>query len=153
VLVVAIIGLIACFMLNPFPGPDQTLMSRLFYDGIRPLAVNLGESQDLGSLLGGESARTFRLLIGLVLGLALLAFAFRPVDFRGSHDNMPGGLVVGLAEVGAWYLSSNIPVATFDGNVSLGGFYEPWHMLADRTRAGRRRAVCWRRSPVSLSAR
>ena len=131
VLVFAIIGLIAYFMVNPFPGSDQTLMSLLFYDWIRPLAVNLGESQDLGYLLGGESARTSRLVIGLVLGLALLAFAFRSVDFRGSRDNMLGGLVVGLAVVGAWYLSSNIEVESFDGNVSLAGYYEQWDMLAD----------------------
>ena len=118
-------------MLNPFPGSDQTLMSRLFYDWIRPLAVNLGESQDLGYLLGDESARTSRLLIGLVLGLALLTFAFRSVDFRSSRDNMLGGLVVGLAVVGAWYLNSNIEVESFDGNVSLAGYYAQWDMLAD----------------------
>ncbi|MCG6966717.1 MAG: YeeE/YedE family protein [Chromatiaceae bacterium] len=131
VVVFAIIALIAYFMLSPFPGSDQTLMSLLFYDWIRPLSVNLGSSQDLGYLLGGESAVTVRLGIGLVLCLALTAYAFRSVDFRGSRDNILGGLVVGLAVVGAWYLSSNIQVESFDGNVSLSTYYNQWDMLAD----------------------
>jgi len=131
IVVFAIIALIAYFMLNPFPGSDQTLMSVVFYDWIRPLSVNLGASQDLGYLLGRESAVTVRLGIGLVLGLALAAYAFKSVDFRGSRDNILGGLVVGLAVVGAWYLSSNIEVESFDGNVSLSAYYNQWDMLAD----------------------
>jgi len=131
IVVFAIIALIAYFMLNPFPGSDQTLMSVLFYDWIRPLSVNLGASQDLGYLLAGKSATTARLGIGVVLGLALAAYAFKSVDFRGSRDNILGGLVVGLAVVGAWYLSSNIEVESFDGNVSLSAYYNQWDMLAD----------------------
>ena len=131
VLVFAIIGLIAYFMVNPFPGSDQTLMSVLFYDWIRPLAVDLGDSQDLGYLLGGESAAGTRLAIGIVLGLVLVAFAWRSVDFRGNRDNVLGGLVVGLAVLGAWYLSSNLGVNTEDGAMSLSGYYEEWDMLAD----------------------
>ena len=131
IVVFAIIALIAYFMLNPFPGSDKTLMSVLFYDWIRPLAVNLGASQDLGYLLGGGAAATARLAIGIVLGLVLIGFAFKSVDFRGSRDNILGGLVVGLAVLGAWYLSSNITVATMDGELSLPGYYEQWDMLAD----------------------
>jgi uncharacterized membrane protein YedE/YeeE len=131
IVVFAIIALIAYYMINPFPGSDQTLMSVLFYDWIRPLAVDLGQSQDLGYLLAGEAAPTARLVIGLVLGLLLVLFAFRSVDFRGNRDNILGGLVVGLAVVGAWYVSSNIQVESFDGNVSLSGYYEQWDMLAD----------------------
>ncbi len=131
IVVFAIIGVIAYFMINPFPGSDQTLMSVLFYDWIRPLAVNLGSSQDLGYLVAGESAAAARLAIGLVLGLALAGYAFRSVDFRGNRDNILGGLVVGLAIVGAWYLSSNITVESMDGHVSLSNYYEQWDMLAD----------------------
>ena len=100
VVVFAIIALIAYFMVNPFPGSDKTLMSVLFYDWIRPLSVDLGESQDLGTLLGGGSVGIARLLLGLLLGLVLVAFAFRSRDFRASRDNILGGLVVGLAVVG-----------------------------------------------------
>lgn len=131
IVVFAIVGLIAYFMINPFPGSDQTLMSVLFYDWLRPLAVNVGSSQDLGYLLGGESAPTWRLVIGLLGGLTLAAFAFRSMDFRGSRDNILGGLVVGLAIVAAWYLSSAVKVDSMDGPIDLAGYYEQWDMLAD----------------------
>jgi hypothetical protein len=131
ILVFAIIAVIAYFMVSPFPGSDQTLMSLLFYDWIRPLSVNLGESQDLGYLLAGDAAATARLVIGLVLGLLLLGFAFSSADFRGNRDNILGGLVVGLAIVGAWYLSSNIAVQTEDGPMALSSYYDEWDMLAD----------------------
>jgi len=129
--VFAIIALIAYFMVNPFSGSDQTLMSLLFYDWLRPLAIDLGDSQDLGYLLGGEAAPTYRLVIGLVLGLVLVRFAFKSRDFRGSADNILGGLVVGLAVLAAWYLSSNIQVESFDGNLGLSAYHAEWDMLAD----------------------
>ncbi|MCB1802845.1 MAG: YeeE/YedE family protein, partial [Gammaproteobacteria bacterium] len=129
IVVFAIIGVIAYFMVSPFPGTDQTLMSVLFYDWIRPLAVNLGKSQDLGHLVAGaESAATARLAIGVLLALVLIVFAFKSRDFRASFDNVLGGLVVGVAVVGAWYLSSNIQVESFDGNVSLAAYYNQWDM-------------------------
>jgi len=131
IVVFAIIGVISYFMINPFPGSDKTLMSVLFYDWIRPLAVDLGASQDLGYVLGGDSAGIARLLIGIVLGLVLAGFAFRSPDFRGNRDNMLGGLVVGLAVLGAWYLSTNVAVNTDDAPLSLSAYYQEWDMLAD----------------------
>ncbi len=131
IVVFAIIAVIAYFMANPFPGSDQTLMSLLFYDWIRPLSVDLGASQDLGHLLGGESAATARLVIGLLLGVLLVGFVFKSVDFRGSRDNIIGGLVVGIAIVAAWYLSSNVAIDTEDGVLGLSAYYEEWDMLAE----------------------
>jgi hypothetical protein len=131
VVVLAIIAVIAYFMVSPFPGSDQTLMSLFFYDWIRPLSVDLGESQDLGTLLGGGSVGIARLLLGLLLGLVLVAFAFRSRDFRVSRDNILGGLVVGLAVLAAWVLSSNVGVETEDGVLGLPAYYQEWDMLAD----------------------
>ena len=131
VMVMLVIGVIAYFMVSPFPGSDQTLMSLFFYDWIRPLSVDLGESQDLGTLLGGGSVGIARLLLGLLLGLVLVAFAFRSRDFRASRDNILGGLVVGLAVLAAWVLSSNVGVETEDGVLGLPAYYQEWDMLAD----------------------
>lgn len=63
-----IIGLVAYFMLNPFPNSDQTLYSLLFYPWLNPLAFNVGSSQDLGALLSnGTNTALMRLSIGSLI--------------------------------------------------------------------------------------
>jgi uncharacterized membrane protein YedE/YeeE len=124
IMVFLIIGVIAYFMVNPLPGTDQTLMSLIFLDWIRPLAVTLdGGYQDFGTILAGpENAASARLWIGLGLSLVLLIFVFKSADFRSSFDNILAGLVVGLVVIGAWYVTSNIQLAyesDFDGEVKV----------------------------------
>jgi len=131
IMVMLVIGVIAYFMVTPFPGSDQTLFSLLFYDWIRPLSVNLGASQDLGALLGGESADKARTVIGVVLGVLLLLFVFKSSDFRGSLDNVLGGLVVGLAIVAAWYVTTNVIIDADGEQLTPIEYYEQWDMLAD----------------------
>ena len=131
IMVMLIIGVIAYFMINPFPGSDQTLFTVLFYDWIRPLSIDFGASQDLGSLLGGDVAATARLVIGGLLGVFLLWFVFKSADFRGSFDNILGGLAVGLAVLAAWYVTSNVQIDADGDLLSLGGYYAEWDMLAD----------------------
>lgn len=131
ILVLAIAGSMAYFMVNPFPGGDKTLFSLFFYDWIRPLAIETGSSQDLGSLIGGKSVATARLVVGGVLGVFLLWFVFKSAEFRASFDNILGGLAVGLAVLAAWYVTSNVEIDV-DGDVlSLGAYYQQWDMLAD----------------------
>jgi len=131
IMVVIVIGVIAYFMLSPFPGSDKTLFSLLFYDWMRPLSVNVGASQDLGYLIGGESVETARMIVGGAIGVLLLWFIFKSADFRSSFDNILGGAVVGLAILAAWYLTSNISINADDEIYSLGSYYEEWDMLAD----------------------
>jgi len=131
IMVMLVIGVIAYFMVSPFPGSDKTLFSLLFYDWIRPLSVNLGASQDLGALLAGKSVDTARMVTGGVLGMLLLLFVFKSAEFRGSLDNILGGLVVGLAIVAAWYVTTNITIEADGEILSLGGYHEEWDMLAD----------------------
>ena len=131
ILVLLIIGVIAYFMINPFPGSDQTLMSVLFYDWIRPLAIDMGKAQDLGTLVSPDNAVTARLVIGAVIALALLVFIFKSADFRGNFDNLLGGILVGLAVLAAWYVSSNISLDV-DGEIySLREFAQQWDFLAE----------------------
>jgi uncharacterized membrane protein YedE/YeeE len=131
IMVMLVIGVIAYFMVSPFPGSDKTLFSLLFYDWIRPLSVSLGASQDLGSLVGGESAATARMIIGGVLGVVLLLFVFKSADFRSSFDNVLGGLVVGVAIVAAWYVTTNVIIDADGEQLTPAEYYEQWDMLAE----------------------
>jgi hypothetical protein len=132
IMVLAIIAIIAYYMVNPFPGSDKTLFTVLFYDWIRPLAVTLQTNQDLGAIVAGSgNAATPRLVIGGILALALIGFAFMSADFRSNFDNILGGLVVGLAVLAAWYITSNVMVSADGQSFSLQNFVaEQWDMYA-----------------------
>lgn len=129
--VIAIIAVIAYFMINPFPGSDQTLFTLLFYPWIRPLAIDLGASQDLGTLVAGEeSAVMARLIIGLVLAAATLFFIFKSSEFRKSFDNVLAGLVIGIAILAAWYVTSTVNIDVDGETQSLRTFAENWEFNA-----------------------
>ena len=120
IMVFLIIGVIAYFMVNPFPGSDKTLYTVLFYGWLTPLAVSLSGHQDLGTVIAGQAAGTARLVIGILLALLVLGLVFKSADFRRSFDNILGGLVVGLVVVGAWYVTSNLMLGyetEFEGEV------------------------------------
>ncbi|PKM45921.1 MAG: hypothetical protein CVV05_06625 [Gammaproteobacteria bacterium HGW-Gammaproteobacteria-1] len=135
IMVLLIIGVIAYFMVNPFPGSDQTLMSLLFIDWIRPLAVNVGSHQDLGSLVSSGNAVMARLVIGGLIAAGLLVFILKSAEFRGSFDNILGGVVVGLCVLGAWYVTSNLNLNIEDEVVALRDSVNPtkeyWDMYPD----------------------
>ena len=84
-----------------------------FMSWIGPTSVNLAayniQSQELSAVIGGlagvEDVSQLHLIVGGVVLLALLAFIFKSRDFRGSFDNILGGLVVGLAVVAGWYIT------------------------------------------------
>ena len=132
ILVLIVIGTIAYFMTNPFPNSDQTLFSVIFYEWIRPLAIDLNSQQDIGSLISSENGATVRMYAGIVIAFLMMVFIFRSADFRGSFDNVLGGVVVGLAVLGAWYLSSTIMVTVPDEDpMTLNGYYQEWDMVAE----------------------
>ncbi|MDH5547572.1 MAG: YeeE/YedE family protein [Gammaproteobacteria bacterium] len=132
IMVLAIIGVIAYYMVNPLPGTDETLMSLLFYRWMRPTAIDMGASQDLGFLFGGaESAAIARTIIGVAIALLVFVFVFKSAEFRKSFDNILGGLVVGGAVLAAWYVSSTVSV-NLDGEVyNLAKFAQDWDFLAE----------------------
>ncbi len=130
VMVLLIIAVIAYFMVNPFPGSDKTLYSVLFYSWTSPAAVALSTNQDLGAMLFGENVATGRMVMGGIVGIVLLAWAFKSADFRGSFDNILGGLVVGLAVLAAWYVTSNVMVDA-DGEVmTMQAYAQDWDLYA-----------------------
>jgi uncharacterized membrane protein YedE/YeeE len=132
ILVMLVIGVIAYFMINPFPGTDATLFSLLFFPWIRPLAVDLSTTQDLGALIAGsDGAATARLVLGLIIAGGLLFWVFKARDFRGSFDNILGGIVVGVAVIGAWYLTSNVAIDLDGEEYTLREYAQDWDFLAD----------------------
>jgi uncharacterized membrane protein YedE/YeeE len=131
-LVFLVIAVIAYYMINPFPGSDQTLFTVLFYDWIRPLAVDLEAGQDLGTLVAGsENAMQARMVIGGILGVVLLVIVFSSRDLRGSFDNILGGLVVGLAVLAAWYVTSNAIIDIDGEQYGLQAYAQQWDFLAE----------------------
>jgi uncharacterized membrane protein YedE/YeeE len=130
IMVLLVISLIAYFMTNPFPNSDKTLYSVLFYPWTNPTAIALSTNQDLGAMLFADHAATGRMVMGGVIGVVLLGWVFKSADFRASFDNILGGLVVGLAVLAAWYVTSNLMVNA-DGDVmSLQTYVQDWDLYA-----------------------
>jgi hypothetical protein len=84
----------------------------VFNSWIQPTAINLPnagiENQELGSIvagLTGGNAASLHLIIGGVLVALLLVYIFKSADFRGSFDNILGGLVVGLVVLAGWVIT------------------------------------------------
>ncbi|HPA88360.1 MAG TPA: YeeE/YedE family protein [Quisquiliibacterium sp.] len=77
---------------------------------VDPVAFTLAPGQDLPRLLAGADGTgvdRIRLIAGGIVGLALIGFAFAHREFR-SPDAILGGVGVGLAIVGAWYISGHL---------------------------------------------
>ena len=130
VMVLLVIAVIAYFMINPFPGSDKTLYSMLFYPWTNPATVALTTNQDLGAMFFADNAATGRMVMGGLIGGVLLIWAFKSAEFRGSFDNILGGLVVGLAVLAAWYITSNV-VVNADGEIlSLQAYAQDWDLYA-----------------------
>jgi uncharacterized membrane protein YedE/YeeE len=133
IFVFIIISVIAYFMTSPFPGSDQTLFSLLFYDWIRPLAISLNTRQDLGAIISRDNAVMARLVTGGVIALLLLVYVFKAKEFRSNAEHWIAGIVVGLAVLAGWYLSSSILVdVPADGEqYTLSKYYDNWDMVSD----------------------
>jgi uncharacterized membrane protein YedE/YeeE len=131
IVVFLIVGALAYFMINPFPGSDKTIYSVLFYGWTNPMSVDVLKPQDIGALVGGSEPSAMRLIVGVVIFLAMGHFIFKSKEFRSSADNMIGGAVVGLAVLAAWFVSGNV-IVDADGEIlSLQQYYNQWDMLAD----------------------
>jgi len=115
IFVFVVISILAYFMINPFPGTDDTIYSVIFYPWTNPTTVSLASMQDVGSLISTENKGTMRLIAGLVVAILLLIFVFKSSEFRSSFDNKLGGLVIGLCVIGAWYVSGGMATITAEG--------------------------------------
>ncbi len=85
----------------------------VFLQWMTPLFIDLGrmgiDDQSIPAILRGGfgvAAANLEYVVASVLAGALIIWAFWSTDFRGSFDNILGGLVVGLAVVAAWYVTT-----------------------------------------------
>ena len=85
----------------------------LFMSWIRPTIIDLPArnipTQEVGAIIAGvsgaASSTSLHLVVGAIVVLAILVYAFKSEDFRGSFDNILGGLAIGLAVVAGWYIT------------------------------------------------
>ncbi|MFP4244814.1 MAG: YeeE/YedE thiosulfate transporter family protein, partial [Ectothiorhodospira sp.] len=149
--VLLVIAVVAYFMINPFPGTAHTLYSLFFHPWTSPLSIDLGRPQDLGSLVAGAGYGAMaRIVIGLLLSVGLLVLLFRHRDFRRSPDLVLGGLVVGLAVVGAWVVTSIVTIDDgFGDRVTPSAYVQDWSFLADDAEGRPAEAAPW--SPQSFT--
>ena len=77
-------------------------------------AVTLSTGQDLPSLAGGSTAA--RVVLALLVGGGLVAYAYASKDFRANLDYTLGGVVTGLVVVGGWYVSGHVGYVAEDPN-------------------------------------
>ena len=87
---VTLSGIFGAFRVGVLQDPSVTV----FLDGM----------QTLPSLLGMPT-QTGTLMVGLIVGIALLLFVFLNKEFRQNHDNVLAGIVIGLIVVAGWYVT------------------------------------------------
>jgi len=86
---------------------------QLFHPWVSATSIDLAQhgiaSQELGAVLAGltgmPSSRGFNAAIGGLIAAGLMVFVLRSAEFRGSTDNLLGGIAVGLAVLAGWYLT------------------------------------------------
>lgn len=69
-------------------------------------ASNQGIGSIIAAIFGFHSQALTGSAVGILVSLALVIWALKSKDFRGSWDNILGGLVVGLVVVGGWWLTA-----------------------------------------------
>jgi len=102
--------------------------ANVFDSWMAPLTINLAsagiKSQTVDGILGGilgMPGGSLHVVLGGLIVLGLLAYAFSSEEFRGNFDNVLGGAVVGLAVVAGWALTGG----------ALGAEWKEWAEMAD----------------------
>ncbi|MGD8999226.1 MAG: YeeE/YedE family protein [Granulosicoccaceae bacterium] len=134
IFVFIVIGVIAYFMVDPYKQLEATWYQSLFAPWLTKASISLSTQQDLGSIAGGITGMDplmMRNIIGGVIGVLVLAYLFKSAEFRSNFDNVLAGIVVGVAVIAAWYVTSNIRVDMGEGPQSLTQIYQNWDFLMD----------------------
>lgn len=133
IFVFIVIAVIAYYMVDPFKQLPSTWYQDYFVPWLGEASVSLSTNQDLGSITGkwfGVPALTMRTILGVIIAASMLFILFRSADFRKGFDNLLAGVVIGLAVVAVWYVTSTVSVNA-DGAQSLTEFYGNWDFVMD----------------------
>ncbi|MDP2794558.1 MAG: YeeE/YedE family protein [Sulfurisoma sp.] len=93
-LVLVVAGICAYFMLW------TDFYDAVFGKMISATTIKLATSQALGDLTGIGNT-----LVGAVVALAIIGFAFASAEFRSSKDNILAGVAIGLIVIAGWYVT------------------------------------------------
>lgn len=86
---------------------------QLFHPWVSATSIDLAQhgiaSQELGAVIAGltgmPASRAFNAAVGGLIAAGLMVFVLRSAEFRGSADNLLGGMAVGFAVLAGWYLT------------------------------------------------
>jgi len=134
VFVFVTIAVIAYYMVDPYKQLPSTWYQSFFAPWLGKASISLAGNQDLGSIVGGAvgvAPLTMRLILGAIIAVVALFILFRSADFRKSFDNVFAGVIIGLAVIAAWYITSHVMVSGADGKQTLTQFYNNWDFAMD----------------------
>lgn len=134
IFVFIMIAVIAYYMVDPYKELTSTWYQSYFAPWLGKASISLSSSQDLGSIVGtavGVTPVKMRLILGAIIAAVSLFILFRSADFRKNFDNVFAGLIIGLAVIAAWYITSNITINGQDGHQTLTQFYNNWDFAMD----------------------
>ncbi len=81
-------------------------MTPLFVDFSSFGVADQSVSTLIGSALGIDNPKLLEYIVATVIGLGVILWAFKSKDFRNNFDNILAAIVVGLAVVAAWYVTT-----------------------------------------------
>ncbi|HEB58402.1 MAG TPA: YeeE/YedE family protein [Gammaproteobacteria bacterium] len=135
ILVFLLIMVIAYYMVDPFKQLEVNWYQAYFQPWLDKASFQMKVSHDFGSIaatLFGSAMATTKLIVGLLVGGTLLFLIFRSSEFRRNFDNVFAGVVIGLAVLGAWYITANINLDIDGDQMSMRTFVgEQWEMIMD----------------------
>ena len=128
------LGIAAYYMVNPLPIIDQSIFEFVFYDWLRPLAVELTHDQDVTSILLASmpsiteiiSPENLRVTLTTIFASILLYAVFRnKIDTR----NVVGGIVIGLAVSIFWLMTNNVFIDVDEEKYMSHEYLNEWEMV------------------------
>ena len=93
-------GLLGLLRITVFEAPNVALEDHGLDDqGLATL---------LATVLGADDAGTVRIVLAVLLGGGLIAFALAQPAFRRSFDNLLAGVVIGAVVTGGWFVTGHL---------------------------------------------